>query len=206
MQLLLGLQKYYFQIRFSGLSKLLITCFFQTSALSENDHSHSFGLHGESGKSNGKQATVSVKESALCRVSPWGGQLLLLGLQPWSKAGDRSGPHSTKGEILVGEFNIPAFCWLWPIKPRMVPFSLRNLQSACHLSTRRILCFSLYEHDRFWLTFKAQETSFPVWFYAVTFFVSVQRLLGNVTLNKTFYSPSSVIGVTKGLIIEGKMN
>lgn len=39
-QLLLGLQKYYFQIRFSGLSKLLITCFFQTSALSENEITH----------------------------------------------------------------------------------------------------------------------------------------------------------------------
>lgn len=51
---------------------LAVTCFFQTNPCPRIT-SHSFSLHGESGKSNGKQAKASVKESALYRVSLWAG-------------------------------------------------------------------------------------------------------------------------------------
>ena len=45
----------------------------------------------------------------------------------------------------------------------------------------------LYECDSFWLASKALKTSFPLGLYTLTFFVSVQRSLGNATLNKAFF-------------------
>lgn len=83
----------------------------------------------------------------------------------------------------------------------MVPFSLQICVSFVNKKNPLLL----YERDCFWLASKELKTSFPLWFYAVTFFVTVQRPLGNVTLSKTF-SPYSIVVITKGLIVEGKMN
>lgn len=63
------------------------------------------------------------------------------------------------------------------------PSSLPNL----HVRGQQEESFAaLYERDCFWLSSKALKAPFPLWLYAVTFFVTVPRLLGNATLNKTF--------------------
>lgn len=74
------------------------------------------------------------------------------------------------------------------------------------MSLVNFLCFSLYGSDCFWLASKALKTSFPLWFYAVTFFVTVQRPSGNLTLNKTSFSLFQIVAITKGCTVEGKMS
>lgn len=68
------------------------------------------------------------------------------------------------------------------MSPEMIPF----LYKICLLFARRLFA-SPPERDCFWLALKAPNPSFPLWSYAVAFFVSVQRPLRDVTLNKAFF-------------------
>ena len=147
---------------------------------------------------------VAEATANLPRVSLWAGGLQPLGLLPEVKLDICLCCTHQRVKFCNFSLRVQRFCLILMMTHFNKNSSFLIAKTACHFSTK-ILCFSLYEHDYFWLASKALKTSFPLWFYSLTFFVTVQRPLGNVTLNKTFF-PSLHSRDNKGLVVEGKMN
>ena len=145
-----------------------VTCF-QTRPSSKYHQGHSFSLHGESGRNNRKKA-----------------QGLPLGRGPHLKGNQTSVCAALHRRwILQVQFEGPTFLpWLMMTHFTQNSFFL-FAKTTSFVNKKNTL--HLCECDSFWLASKALKTSFPLGLYTLTFFVNVQRPLGNATLNKAFF-------------------